>query len=194
MVDRKQEKNKNNKIKRDVGIIIISIFMAIILVRFGVISALLERLAWFGGFNTFIAGLFFSSIFTTAPALIALAEIAKDSNSILQVALTGALGAVCGDLIIYHFFGDAMMSDFATLMSIETRRRWRHIFHLRLFRWFFTFLGGIVIATPFLPDELGLLMMGTTRLRFSIFLPISYFFNFLGILIILLIALHFKFI
>ena len=47
--------------------------------------------------------------------------------------------------------------------------------------------GAIIIASP-LPDELGLAMMGLSRVPIAAFIPISYTMNFLGILLIEFIA------
>lgn len=61
------------------------------------------------------------------------------------------------------------------------------IFRLRIFRWSIAFLGALVIASP-LPDELGLMMLGFSKIKTSFFVPISFLLNFLGILVIGLIA------
>ncbi|MFH1990444.1 MAG: hypothetical protein ABIJ19_01135 [Patescibacteria group bacterium] len=61
------------------------------------------------------------------------------------------------------------------------------IFKLRIFRWSLAFLGALVIASP-LPDELGLMMLGFSKMKTSLFVPVSFLFNSLGILIIGLIA------
>src|SRR3989304_3240061 len=55
-------------------------------------------------------------------------------------------------------------------------------FRLRFFRWLIAFLGALVIASP-LPDELGLMMMGFSKMRTLFFIPISFLLNSLGILI-----------
>ena len=63
----------------------------------------------------------------------------------------------------------------------------RVLIFLRIFRWLIAFLGALIIASP-LPDELGLTMMGFSKIKTSLFIPISFLLNSLGILIIGLIA------
>ena len=179
--------HRKSNLSNDIGVIITSIFVAILLVRTGTITAIISQTAWLGHLQAFIAGFFFTSIFTTAPAIAALSQLAQGPSSILPLAVFGALGAVCGDMIIYHFSRDTLARDISALVSVRERRRLRHIFHLRLFRWLFSLVGGIIIASP-LPDELGLLLMGIARPRISTLVPISFAFNFLGIIIIATIA------
>jgi len=59
--------------------------------------------------------------------------------------------------------------------------------HLRLFRWSMVLFGALVIASP-LPDEIGLAMMGLSKVKTLLFIPISFSLNAFGILIIGLIA------
>ena len=61
------------------------------------------------------------------------------------------------------------------------------ILHLKFFKWLIPFMGALVVASP-LPDEIGLAMMGFSKIRTSLFIPISFLLNFLGILVIGFIA------
>jgi hypothetical protein len=58
---------------------------------------------------------------------------------------------------------------------------------MRVFRAVMPFLGALIIASP-LPDELGLVFLGISKLKTRYFLPLSFVLNFFGILIIGLIA------
>lgn len=168
----------------DFSFIAISIFVAIFFSRSGLLERILEASHgnWF--LDSFFAGLFFTSAFTTAPAIAALAAIAEHSGSVLSTALFGALGALCGDIIIFWFVRDRVMEDVLFItQNRKSIKALRLLFHRKLFRFFTFFLGGIVIASP-LPDELGLAMMGLTKTKTFYFIPVSYAANFLGILII----------
>ena len=179
-------KRKNN-LGNDLGVIITSIFVALMLVHTGTIDELINQTYWLGPLQIFIAGLFFTSIFTAAPAIVALSELAITYNSVYIIALFGALGAMCGDLLIYYFSRDSLARDVSNLMSMESRRKWRHIIHFKLFRWFLSLIGGIVIASP-LPDELGLMLMGLSKPKLKTLVPVSLVCNFVGIAIIATLA------
>lgn len=180
-------KKTGDNLKRDASIILISIIVAALLVKTGTIEDLLSltRGLWF--IDSFIAGLFFTSIFTTAPAIVALGQIAQSSQSILPIAIFGGLGALCGDLIIFRFMRDKFGEDITRLVNSSGNGRLRSFMRLKMFRWSTFFLGALVLSSP-LPDELGLAMMGLSRAKISILIPISFAFNSLGILIIGLIA------
>ena len=137
--------------------------------------------------GSFIAGTFFTSVFTTAPAIVALGEIAH-ANSVLWTALFGALGAVVGDLLIFRFVRDRFSEHLLALLAHQGgRRRVRAMFQLKAFRWITFLLAGMIIASP-LPDELAMSLLGFSKISASRFIPLSFVFNFLGILVIGLVA------
>ena len=181
------KKNNHNNLKRDAGIIVLSIFVAILLVKTGTLEEIIRLTNGPAFLNSFVAGLFFTSIFTTAPAIVTLGKIAQSSGSVWPVVLFGGLGALIGDLVIFRFMRDRIDADILKLVRNSHNKRLRHFVRLKIFRWLTFFLGALVIASP-LPDELGLAMMGLSKTKTNILIPVSFIFNSLGILIISLIA------
>lgn len=180
-------KRSNNDFLRDVGIILLSIFVAVILVKTRILSHLLFLTGKTLFLNSFISGFFFTSVFTTAPAIAALGEIAR-ANSLFFTALFGALGAMCGDFLIFRFMRDSFSGHLIELVKTKgTRKRIKSIFKLRFFRWLTFLIGGLIIASP-LPDELGLSLLGFSKIKTSRFLPLSFTFNFIGIIFVGLVA------
>ena len=170
----------------DIGIIVLSIFLAILLVNTDVLHGLLNLFGGLGMLANFIAGMFFTSIFTTAPAIVALGSISI-TNSILQTALIGAVGAVFGDLIIFHFIRDRFSEDLMDLFSRSRRARLSKIVKTPLVRYINFIIGAIIIGSP-LPDELGISLLGFNKMKTRWFVVISFVFNFLGIILIGLVA------
>lgn len=178
---------KNNFFLHDLSIVALSVLVAIILVKADILSNLLLSTSNFEFLGSFIAGLFFTSVFTTAPAIATLGEIAQN-GSLLQTAVWGALGAVVGDIVIFQFIRDKLSVHFVDIIKHNSAwRRFRALFRLKYFRWFTFMLGGLIIASPF-PDELGISLLGFSKMKTSSFIPLSLFFNFLGILAIGLVA------
>ncbi len=177
--------HKNNLIK-DVAIIALSILIAIILLKTGVLINILASSKELRLLGSFIAGMFFTSVVTVAPATVVLAEIAQ-VNSVLWVVFFGGIGAMIGDLIIFRFVKNRLSEDILYLLKKSKSEKLISVFRLRLFRWSIAFLGALVIASP-LPDELGLTMLGFSKMKTSLFVPISFLLNSLGILVIGLIA------
>ena len=95
----------------------------------------------------------------------------------------GAIGSVIGDLIIFRFVRDRISDDFIALFQQVKIKRLVHILHLEIFRFLTPFIGALLVASP-LPDEIGLAMMGISKIKTRYFIPISYFLNFIGILLI----------
>ena len=172
---------------QDLMIIIMSIFLAVVLVQTNILEHLLSTTKDYGILGSFVAGLFFTSIFTTAPSMIALGEISQ-MQPVIQVAFVGAAGAMIGDLLIFQFIRDKLSEHLMNLMKDEiagVKRKFRH--HLKFFRWFTFFIGGVIIASP-LPDELGVGLLGLSKMNVVWFAPLSFLFNFIGIIMIGLVA------
>ncbi|PIR83902.1 hypothetical protein COU18_00600 [Candidatus Kaiserbacteria bacterium CG10_big_fil_rev_8_21_14_0_10_51_14] len=177
------KKTGSNGFLRDIGIIAISVLVAVILVKSGILLHVINSVNGFGFLSSFIAGVFFTSVFTTAPAIAALGEISI-THSLFMTAFFGALGAMLGDLVIFRFMRDTFSEHISHMVQMRgMSRRLKHLFKLRFFHWFTLLLGGLIIASPF-PDELGLSLLGFSHMRTSRFLPMSFTFNFVGILLV----------
>ncbi|MBA3733063.1 hypothetical protein H0W91_01670 [Patescibacteria group bacterium] len=175
--------NESNFIYHDIVIIIFSILMAILLVKSSTLQAVLDSAQGYKFIGSFIAGIFFTSVFTTAPAIVTLGKISQ-FNSIVTTAFFGALGALLGDLLIFRFVKDKFSEHILELVSHrKIGKRTRALFRLRLFRWMSFLVGGLIIASP-IPDEVGISLLGITKMKTSLFIIISFSFNFLGILLI----------
>src|SRR3989338_2868169 len=172
-----------NYILQDVALIVLSVLVAVLLVRTSVLSSLLVSAGEMQVFGAFIAGMFFTSIFTTAPAIVALGEISL-LQGIFSTALFGAAGGVAGDLIIFRFFRNRLSEHVAKIVTHRSVwRRFHLLFKRRLFRWITFLVGGLILASP-LPEELGIAILGFSKMRVRYFALLSFVFNFFGILVI----------
>jgi hypothetical protein len=179
---------ENNTICRDVVLVGASVCVAVFLVKIGALEHLLASTRGMVFVESFIAGLFFTTVFTTAPAVAFLGEIAQ-ANSLLWTALWGGCGALVGDLVLFHFVKQNVSRDFLCLLGTEKSKRFKAILKFSVVRWVLPLLGAIIIASPF-PDEIGLALMGFSKMSTRMFIPISFCFNFLGIVLIGLVALN----
>lgn len=171
----------------DLAIIILSILSALFLAKTDALVNILLASKALEIFGSLIAGIFFTSVFTTAPAIVTLGEIAQ-ANSIWLVALFGAIGATIGDLIIFRFVKDRFSKHLMELIKKKGgEKRLRHLLHLKYFKWLTFLIGGFIIASP-IPDEVGIMILGFSNLRQSLFIPFSFVSNFIGILLIGIVA------
>lgn len=168
---------------KDFSVIALSLLLAIALEYSGIVEVFLTATPKIRVLGSFFAGIFFTSVFTTAPAIVALGEIAQ-SGSVWTTALVGALGSVIGDMLIFLIVRDRLSEHLmGHLKASEGWMRFMVLIRSRSFRLASFFIGGLIIASPF-PDELGISLMGFSRVRTQWFVPLSYAFNFLGILLI----------
>lgn len=141
--------------------------------------ALTAKLGYFGAF---IAGFFFVSTFTIAPAGIVLFHMAEKLDP-FTMSLVGGLGGLLGDYIIFHFFRDHLVDELKPIYMMLGGSHLTRLLSTPYFAWFAPFLGAIIIASP-IPDELGISLMGIAKLRNWQFICISYVMNTAGILLV----------
>lgn len=168
---------------KDLGAVVFSLAIAIGLAGTGLIERLLTSSVELRSLGSLFAGMFFTSVFTTAPAIVALGEVAQ-AGSVWTTAALGAVGAVLGDLLIFTLVRDKLSEHL--MGHLKDSRGWlRFTLLVRSsgFRWISFFIGGLIIASPF-PDELGISLLGFSKMRTAWFVPLSYVFNFAGILAI----------
>jgi len=167
---------------KDGLIILFSVVIAWLLARAQVTPAVVSHHFWAIA-DSFVAGLFFVSVFTVVPATVVLVEAARGGPT-WPVALSGACGALLGDWLIFYFVSHSLADDFAYFLKLTGFKKIAAIFHYRYSRWLSAVLGALIIASP-LPDELGLTLMGLSRLKQRLFVPLVFIVNFLGIWLLL---------
>ncbi|MDP2695705.1 MAG: hypothetical protein Q8O87_00440 [bacterium] len=171
---------------RNLVILTVGVLIAIFLVRLGIDDAIISASGRVQILANFLAGMFFTSVLTVGTAAVVLGELALDVG-LVQLAFVGALGAIIGDLILFSFIRDRIADDFAALIHQQRYRGLRHILHLALWHRLLPVLGFILVASP-LPDEIGLAMMGISKIKTHHLIFLSFFANFFGILIVGLVA------
>ncbi len=181
------QKEGRGFLAQDLSIIFFSILLTLVLIKTEALSTILGGAVSLKLLGSFIAGIFFTSVFTTIPAIVTLGEISTH-NSLYLTALFGAIGAVLGDLVIFRFIRDRLSEHLTILMEHTTYwRRVTALFKLRYFRWLTFLLGGLIISSPF-PDEIAISLLGFSKMKTWTFIPLSFIFNFIGILLIGLVS------
>ena len=171
-----------DRLERDAIIILAGIAAAIALSKSGLLSDIFLVNLESELIGSFIAGILFTSLFTTPLAIATFVELAPAVNTFAMAGI-GALGAVLGDLILFGLVRFAFRKDVEHVMSLPRYKRFFAIFHRRMFRWMLPFLGALIIASP-LPDELGMGLMGLSHMRTKNLVLVSLVMNALGIALI----------
>jgi len=103
------------------------------------------------------------------------------------VAFFGALGAMIVDVLIITFVRKDIVADLDGLSERTLKHHLIKVFHFGFLKWIGFVVGMLFLATP-LPDELGLMLIGISKVR-SRMLPLVFFIaHFMGILTIISVA------
>lgn len=171
---------------KNTTLLVVSLVVFFLFADTPVVHALIRHIGTYEYVGSFITGIFFVSTFTVAPASVVLFHLAQEFNPVL-IALTAGAGAVVGDLLIFRLFKDRIFDEIAPLV---TRIRDTHVFALFKsphFVWLTPVIGALIVASP-LPDEVGIGMMGLSRIKQWQFMFLTYLLNTVGILFIILLA------
>lgn len=139
-----------------------------------------------GYIGSFVAGIFFVSTFTVAPASVVLFKLTQIYSPLL-IAVSAGFGAVIGDYLIFRFLKDNVFEEIKPIFMKLGGSNLSRLISTPYFAWFAPVLGALIIASPF-PDEIGVGLMGISKLKNWQFLMISFLLNSLGILLIITIA------
>jgi hypothetical protein len=185
MIKRKNPKNPKNAhaLLRDIVMIAIGIVIAFFISKIGLIDYVIFAFKDYYIVASFIAGIFFTSIFTIAPSSITLVHIAQTAP-ISSVVVWGGLGAMCGDLILFLFIKDRFAEDLKKALKPYHFKYILKSLHFGFMRWLSPMIGAFIIASP-LPDEFGITLLGMSKIKATILMPIAFIMNMLGIYILI---------
>jgi hypothetical protein len=160
----------------------IGIVFAILLSRYESFQTFLFSLGDLGYIGAFIAGILFVSTFTAATGILILLVLAEKLVP-LEIGLFAGLGAVVGDVTIFQFIKDGLLDEVEDIYHRLGGRKLSHILHVKAFRWTLPVLGALIIASP-LPDELGIGLMGISKIGTLRFIILSFILNSIGIFLV----------
>jgi len=161
----------------------IGILFAVILSQIEGFHAFLIHLGGFGYIGAFFAGMLFVSTFTVATSALVLLTLAETLSPI-EIGLIAGLGAVVGDMTIFHFIKDNLSREIEDVYdNLDRKKHLKHLFHTKYFNWMLPVIGAIIIASPF-PDELGVSMIGLSKMNTFKFIILSFILNSIGIFLI----------
>lgn len=171
---------------KNTALLFVSIVIFFYLAGTPVVERAIAAVGNMGYAGSFIAGVFFVSTFTAAPAGIILYHLAEVLNQ-LGVALSAGAGAVLGDFLIFRFFKDHVFEELRPVFRKLGDHPVLRIFSTPYFAWMLPVFGAFIIASPF-PDEVGIGLMGISRMKNWQFLILSFVLNAAGIFFIVTLA------
>ncbi len=133
-----------------------------------------------------IVGMLFVSSFTIPIATVGIAILTTNINP-LALGLIGGIGAVIGDLIIFKLVKGHLFNELVYLFGAKEVSYIKTFVKSKYISWTLPLIGMLVIASP-LPDELGVSLLGLSRMSDTKFIAISFISNAFGILMIASVA------
>ncbi len=126
------------------------------------------------------------STYTAAPAGVVLYHIADQLHP-MEVAVLAGAGGVVGDYIIFRYMRDRVFEELTPLFRKFTTHRITKLFYTPYFIWLTPILGAIFIASPG-PDEVGIGLLGLSKIKEWQFLLVTFMLNSTGIFLIILLT------
>jgi len=163
-----------------------SLLLLAILADSPFVDLIIKRIGDLGYIGAFLTGVLFVSIFTVAPAMVILYHLADVLNP-LEVAVLAGLGAVIGDYLIFRFLKDKIFAELAPLFTKVGVFGPAKLFQTPYFHWLIPFVGAFIVASPF-PDEVGISLMGLSKIKNWQFLLVSFLLNAVGIFLVVTVA------
>lgn len=168
---------------KNLTLLFLSIIFAFFLSRYEPFHIFLLNLGNYGYIGAFVAGVLFVSTFTVATGAIILLILAERLSPI-EIGIIAGLGAVLGDFVIFRFIQDNLAEEVKEIYeNIDGNHHLQRVFHTKYFSWTLPVMGALIIASPF-PDEIGVSLMGISKMKTYQFLCISFILNALGIFLI----------
>ncbi len=175
---------------KNLTILFFSLVAAFILSRYEPFHNFLLNLGELGYIGAFIAGILFVFTFTIATGAVILFVLAENLSPV-EIGIIAGLGGVVGDFIIFRFIKDNLIVE---IIPIYRELGGSHItktLHTKYFSWTLPVIGAIIIASP-LPDEIGVSLMGISKMKTYQFLLVSFVLNAIGIFLVVSASLIIK--
>lgn len=171
---------------RNTALLVGSLVVFFILAQTPWIDRALSHIGTLGYLGAFVAGICFVSTFTVAPAAVVLFHLAQELNP-LGIALVAGAGGVIGDYLIFRFFKDRVFEELTPFFRSLGDTAPMRILSTPYFAWMLPVIGALIVASPF-PDEIGIGLMGISRMKSWQFLLLTFVLNSAGIFFVVTLA------
>lgn len=164
----------------------ISVIFALYLTRNELFHLFLLNLGNWGYIGAFIGGILFVSTFTAATGAVILIVL-SEKLSLIEMAILAGFGGVIGDFTIFRFIKDGLLSEIIPIYHSLGGGHLTRVLRTKYFSWTLRVIGAIIIASPF-PDELGVSLMGITKIKTYQFLILAFVLDTIGVFLFIIFA------
>lgn len=172
---------KNYKYK-GLTLVFISILLTIFLSKYHFLNEVLFDLRHIPFLGSFIAGILYVSASTAALGILILSDLAKTLSPI-QIAIVAGLGGAVADFTLFRFFKGDLISEITPIYNKLGGKHLTRLMCHKYLRWSLPIIGAIIIASPF-PDELGISLIGLSRIKNYQFILLSLVLDIVGVFLL----------
>lgn len=171
---------------KNTALLVASLVCFLLLADSPSVKAVISWAGSLGYIGAFFAGILFVSIFTVGPASVALFYLARSLNP-FGIAIAAGLGGMIGDYLIFKFLKDRVFEELKPVFINHGGKPLKKLFKTPYFSWILPIVGVILIMSP-LPDEIGLGLLGISRLKTWPLLGFLFLLNTSGIFLVIILA------
>ncbi|OGH16864.1 MAG: hypothetical protein A3C22_02330 [Candidatus Levybacteria bacterium RIFCSPHIGHO2_02_FULL_37_10] len=172
---------RNYKYK-GITLIFISILLTIFLSKYNFLNDSLFNLKHIPILGSFIAGILYVSASTAALGILMLSDLTKTLPP-LEIAIIAGIGGAVADFVLFRFFKGDLIKEITPIYNRLGGRHFTRLMYHKYFRWSLPIVGAIIIASPF-PDELGISLMGLTKIKNYQFILLSLALDITGVFLL----------
>ena len=121
--------------------------------------------------GSFVAGILYVSASTAPFGVFLLLGLSKSLPAI-EIAIFAGLGGVVADFVLFRFFKGDIIEEITPAYNRLGGQHLTKLMRHRLLRWSLPIIGAIIIASP-MPDEIGISLMGVSRIKTYQFVLLS---------------------
>lgn len=165
---------------------IVSVIFSIFLSRYELFNTFLLNLGNWGYIGAFFGGILFVSTFTVATGAVILLILAERLSPI-ELGIIAGFGGVVGDFMIFRFVKDGLLKEVTPIYNRLGGRHLTRMLQAKYFRWILRIIGAIIVASPF-PDEIGVSLMGITKIKTYQFLLLVFVLDTVGVFLFIVAA------
>lgn len=174
---------------KNTTLLVISLIVFLLIADTPYVKSFIEFIGGFGYIGAFFVGILFVSVFTIAPASVVLFYLAETLNP-FGVAIAAGAGGVVGDYLILKYLKDRVFEELKPVFLNHGGRPLRKLFKTPYFIWAVPILGSILILSP-IPDEVGIGLMGFSKIKTWQLLALLFLLDVVGIFFIVILARSF---
>ncbi len=163
-------------------LILISILLTIFLSKYNFLNDFLFDLRNTPFLGSFLAGILYVSASTAALGILMLSDLTKTMSTV-EIAIIAGLGGVVADFVLFRFFKADLIKEITPIYNKLGGRHLTRVMYHKYLRWSLPIIGAIIIASPF-PDELGISLIGITKIKTYQFVLMSLFLDITGVFLL----------